>query len=134
MTWADILVAALKKAGISLIAYVPDLSIYQATRLMEDDPYFQVISSTREEEAIGVAVGAYAVGRRSAVFMQSSGLGNCVNAIASLCLPCRTPIPSSSTFAASWANSTSPRLRWAALPSPSSTSSASPTTPPHHHR
>ena len=93
MTWADILVAALKKAGISLIAYVPDISIYQATRLMEEDPYFQVVSSTREEEAIGVAVGAYAVGRRSAVFMQSSGLGNCINAIASLCLPCRTPIP-----------------------------------------
>ena len=93
MTWADILVAALKKAGISLIAYVPDISIHQATKLMEEDPYFQVVSSTREEEAIGVAVGAYAVGRRSAVFMQSSGLGNCINAIASLCIPCRTPIP-----------------------------------------
>ena len=40
MTWADILVAALKKAGISLIAYVPDISIHQATKLMEEDPYF----------------------------------------------------------------------------------------------
>ena len=25
--------------------------------------------------------------------MQSSGFGNCVNAIASLCIPCRLPIP-----------------------------------------
>ncbi len=93
MTWAETLLAALKRADISLIAYVPDISIYQATKLMEDDPYFHVVAATREEEAIGVAVGAYAVGRRSAVFMQSSGLGNCINAIASLCLPCRTPIP-----------------------------------------
>jgi len=93
LTWADTLVASLKKADISLIAYVPDISIYQATKLMEDDPYFHVVAATREEEAIGVAVGAYAVGRRSAVFMQSSGLGNCINAITSLCIPCRTPIP-----------------------------------------
>lgn len=93
LTWAETLVASLKKSGISLIVYVPDISIYQASKLMEEDPYFRVVASTREEEAIGVAVGAYAVGRRSAVFMQSSGLGNCVNAIASLCLPCRTPLP-----------------------------------------
>jgi sulfopyruvate decarboxylase TPP-binding subunit len=25
--------------------------------------------------------------------MQSSGFGNCVNAIASLCIPCRIPVP-----------------------------------------
>lgn len=93
MTWAEVLVSSLKKSGISMIAYVPDISIYQVTRLMEEDPYFHVVPATREEEAIGIAVGSYAVGRRSAVFMQSSGLGNCVNAIASLCIPCRTPIP-----------------------------------------
>ena len=42
---------------------------------------------------LGIAVGAYAVGRNSAVFMQSSGFGNSVNALGSLCLPFRTPIP-----------------------------------------
>ena len=93
MTWAETLVASLKKADISFITYVPDISIHQVTKLMEDDSYFHVVAATREEEAIGVAVGAYAVGRRSAVFMQSSGLGNCINAITSLCIPCRTPIP-----------------------------------------
>ena len=93
MQWTDTLVDSLKKAGISLIAYVPDVSISKATVLMEDDPYFHVVSATREEEAVGVAVGAYAVGRRAAVFMQSSGFGNSINAIASLCIPCRTPMP-----------------------------------------
>ena len=93
MAWAQDLVGCLKEAEISLIVYVPDISIYQATRLMEEDPYFHVVSATREEEAIGIAAGAYAVGRNAAVFMQSSGFGNCVNALASLCIPSRIPLP-----------------------------------------
>jgi len=93
MTWADTIVQALKDSHVSLVAYVPDISIHQVTKLMQDDPYFHVVSATREEEAIGIAAGSYAVGRNAAVFMQSSGFGNCVNAIASLCIPCRVPIP-----------------------------------------
>ena len=93
MSWAETIVQALKENEVSLIAYVPDISIHQVTRLMDDDPYFHVVSATREEEAIGIASGAYAVGRNAAVFMQSSGFGNCINAIASLCIPARTPIP-----------------------------------------
>ena len=93
MTWAQDLVGCLKGSEISLIAYVPDVSIYQATQLMEEDPFFHVVPATREEEAIGIAAGAYAAGRNAAVFMQSSGFGNCVNALASLCIPCRIPLP-----------------------------------------
>ena len=93
MGWAECLVECLKDSKISLIAYVPDISIAQATTLMENDPFFHVVSATREEEAIGIAVGSYAVGRNSAVFMQSSGFGNCINAVGSLCIPYRTPIP-----------------------------------------
>ena len=93
MTWAETIAEALKENEVSLIVYVPDVSVAQVTRLLEDDPYFHLVSATREEEAIGIAAGAYAVGRRAAVFMQSSGFGNCVNAIASLCIPFRIPVP-----------------------------------------
>ena len=93
MTWAETIVQALKDSEVSLVAYVPDISIHQVTGLMQDDDYFHVVPATREEEAIGIAAGAYAVGRNAAVFMQSSGFGNCVNALASLCIPCRIPIP-----------------------------------------
>jgi sulfopyruvate decarboxylase subunit alpha len=93
MNWAETIVKALKDWNTSMIVYVPDISIHQVTSLIEADPFFHLVSATREEEAIGIAVGAYAVGRNSAVFMQSSGFGNCVNALASLCIPCRTPIP-----------------------------------------
>ena len=93
MAWNDIIVDSLKKWDTSLVAYVPDISIDRVTSLIDEDPYFHLVSATREEEAMGVAVGAYATGRNSAVFMQSSGFGNSINAIASLCIPARTPIP-----------------------------------------
>ena len=93
MGWAETMVDALKESDTSLIAYVPDISIDRVTSLIAQDPFFHLVSATREEEAIGIAVGAYAVGRNAAVFMQSSGFGNCVNALASLCIPARTPIP-----------------------------------------
>ena len=93
MNWAETIVTALKESQTSLVAYVPDISIDRVTKLIEEDDYFHLVSATREEEAIGIASGAYAVGQRSAVFMQSSGFGNCVNALASLCIPCRIPIP-----------------------------------------
>lgn len=93
MSWAETLVQCLREAQISLIAYVPDINIDQATRLMEDDPAFHVVAAAREEEAVGIAVGSYAAGRNSAVFMQSSGFGNSINALGSLCIPFRVPIP-----------------------------------------
>ena len=93
MDWAETILMALKESETSLVVYVPDISIHQVTKLIDDDDYFHLVSATREEEAIGIASGAYAAGRNSAVFMQSSGFGNCLNALASLCIPCRIPIP-----------------------------------------
>ena len=57
MNWADTIVHCLKDAEISLIAYVPDKSISKATQIMEEEPFFHVVSATREEEAIGIAAG-----------------------------------------------------------------------------
>ena len=93
MPWAETIVQALKDWDTSLIAYVPDVSIHQVTSLIDEDPFFHLVSATREEEAIGIAVGSYAVGRNAAVFMQSSGFGNSVNALASLCVPCKDAHP-----------------------------------------
>jgi hypothetical protein len=43
--------------------------------------------ATREDEAIGIAVGAWFAGKEPLVFMQNSGLGNCVDIITSLLNP-----------------------------------------------
>jgi len=93
MTWAQTIVDSLKEHQISLVAYVPDSSIHQVTRIVDQDEYFHLVSATREEEALGIAAGAYATGRNAAVFMQSSGFGNSINAVAGLAIPSRIPIP-----------------------------------------
>jgi len=43
--------------------------------------------ATREDEAMAMAVGAYFAGKHPLVFMQNSGLGNCVDIITSLLKP-----------------------------------------------
>src|SRR5262249_58579242 len=48
--------------------------------------------ATREEEAFGIAAGLYLGGRRPTVMLQSSGLGNSLNAITSLILPYQIPM------------------------------------------
>lgn len=45
------------------------------------------IPCTREDEAMALAVGAYLAGKKPLVFLQNSGLGNCVDIITSLLKP-----------------------------------------------
>ena len=59
MSWEQTIVDSLKKADISLISYVPDHSIGKVASIIEKDDFFQLIPATREEEAIGIAVGGY---------------------------------------------------------------------------
>ena len=44
------------------------------------------IPETREDAAVGLAAGAFMAGKQPTVIMQNSGLGVCVNALASLSL------------------------------------------------
>lgn len=43
--------------------------------------------ATREDEAVGIAVGAWFTGKKPLVFMQDSGLCNCLDIITSLLKP-----------------------------------------------
>ena len=93
MSWPEIVIQSLKEHEVNFIAYVPDVVIWRILGKLENDPYFRVVAAAREEEAMGIIVGAYAAKKRGAVFMQSSGFGNCINALGSLCIPWRIPFP-----------------------------------------
>lgn len=49
------------------------------------------IGATNEGEAVAMAAGAWLAGRQTVVMCQNSGLGNCVNPLASLNFPYRIP-------------------------------------------
>lgn len=92
MLWTESIVAALKRHEVKLIAYLPDSIVYRVLALLEKDPFFRLVPVAREEEGVGILAGAYLGGRRGALFAQNSGLGNCVNALASLAVPWQTPV------------------------------------------
>ncbi len=74
----------IKKSGIDLVASVPCVNLEELLELISSDPEILHIAVTREEEGVGICAGAYIGGKRPAIAMQNSGLGNCINALASL--------------------------------------------------
>ncbi len=74
----------LKLAGIDFVASVPCINLQHLLGLIDADPEIIHISVTREEEGVGICGGAWMGGHRPALLMQNSGLGNSINALASL--------------------------------------------------
>ena len=92
MLWSESIVACLKRQEVRLIASLPDTIVHRALSLIEGDPYFERVPVAREEECLGILAGAYLGGKRGAMFCQNSGLGNSVNALASLAVPWQIPV------------------------------------------
>ena len=76
--------------GVQQVSYVPDLGHSELIRLCADDPEIKSVPLTSEEEGLGLMAGAWLGGQRSALLMQSSGVGNCVNMF-TLISNCRFP-------------------------------------------
>ncbi|MEK9658637.1 MAG: thiamine pyrophosphate-binding protein [Chloroflexota bacterium] len=91
--WSDTIVEALRAHSIRIVPYVPDAVGWQVLSKLDADPAFHTVPCAREEEAIGIAAGAIATGTKAAVFMQSSGFGNTVNALAQLAVASRVGMP-----------------------------------------
>ena len=77
--WANDIYDVFKRQRIALVSYVPDAGHVPLLALCQADPDICLVSLTTEEEGVAFAAGAYLGGQRSALLMQSSGVGNCVN-------------------------------------------------------
>jgi sulfopyruvate decarboxylase alpha subunit len=93
MIWSQQIVALLKTYNIQFLSYVPDAIGEQILKLARHDDYFDILPLAREEEGIGVVTGQYIGGARGAVLMPTSGVGNAINALASLAIPYQIPLP-----------------------------------------
>jgi sulfopyruvate decarboxylase subunit alpha len=91
-TWAAGVCAGLHAAGSRHLVYVPDNPLSQVLQILHDEfPDVATTTATREEEAFGIAAGLYLGGARPTVMLQSSGLGNSLNALTSLLVPYQIP-------------------------------------------
>ena len=75
---------ALKDVGIDFIVSVPCVNLSRLLDMINEDDEIIHIPVTREEEGIGICAGAYLGGKKPAILMQNSGLGNSINALKSL--------------------------------------------------
>ena len=71
----------LKDAGIDFIVSVPCVNLSKLLNMIDEDEEITHIPVTREEEGIGICAGAFLGGKRTAILMQNSGLGNSINAL-----------------------------------------------------
>ncbi len=75
---------SMKKAGVDFVVSVPCVNLKDLIMMVDKDPDIIHVPVTREEEGVGVCAGAYMGGKRTVMLMQNSGLGNSINALASL--------------------------------------------------
>ena len=85
--------AGVHAAGSRHVVYVPDNPLSHVFAVFRAQyPDIHTLIATREEEAFGIAAGMYLGGARPTVMLQSSGLGNSLNALTSLLLPYQIPV------------------------------------------
>jgi sulfopyruvate decarboxylase subunit alpha len=91
--WAVGVCGGVHAAGSRDVVYVPDNPLSHVLRVFEHQfRDVRLTLATREEEAFGIAAGLYLGGRLPTVILQSSGLGNSLNALTSLLMPYQIPV------------------------------------------
>jgi sulfopyruvate decarboxylase subunit alpha len=91
--WASGVCAGVHAAGSRHVIYVPDNPLSHVLHAFREQfPDVRTTLATREEEAFGIAAGLYLGGARPTVLLQSSGLGNSLNALTSLLIPYQIPV------------------------------------------
>src|SRR5438270_11207797 len=83
---------ALKKCGIGLLSALPETWLVHLIRMAEDDPSMILVRLAKEEEGVGISMGAHFAGTRSAMLMQNHGFFASVNGIVSGAMLYRMPL------------------------------------------
>ena len=101
INWHQDIFTVLREQEISLVTHVPDAGHTPLIKMCEAQNDIDVVTLTTEEEGVGLLCGAWSGGRKGVLLMQSSGVGNCINALA---LPniCRIPFVTIVSMRGEW--------------------------------
>ncbi|HEX5477271.1 MAG TPA: thiamine pyrophosphate-binding protein [Burkholderiales bacterium] len=89
--WSADIHRELSAAGVGIVGYVPDAGHKRLIELCQADKAMRTVVLSTEEEGVGLATGAWLGGERCVLLMQSSGVGNIVNALGTV-KECRFPL------------------------------------------
>ena len=79
--WSADVFVEMRAREIATVCTIPDGGLTRLLQTCEADPATRVVTLTTEEEGIGVTTGLWLGGQRAMIAMQSSGVGNCMNAL-----------------------------------------------------
>jgi len=99
--WPHEIYDVFKQVGIQQIAFVPDAGHTKLIKDCEADNEIEAVSLTSEEEGVAMLAGGWLGGKRGALLMQSSGVGNCINML-SIAQECRFPMLMVVTMRGEW--------------------------------
>lgn len=89
--WPLAIHTVLAQNGIRQVSYVPDAGHKRLIELCQADKAMRTVVLTTEEEGPALVMGAWLAGEKSAVLMQSSGVGNIINTLGTI-KECRFPL------------------------------------------
>ena len=78
-----IIFEALKANGVRLMSALPETWLVHLIRLADDDPDVTLVRLAKEEEGVGISMGAHLAGVKSAMLMQNHGFLAAINGIVS---------------------------------------------------
>jgi sulfopyruvate decarboxylase subunit alpha len=82
----------IKDAGIRFVSALPETWLVYLLQLADEDPEMCLVEVAKEEEAIGIAAGAYFAGEPNLLLMQNHGFLAAINGIVSLAMLYRVPL------------------------------------------
>lgn len=74
---------ALKANGVRLMSALPETWLVHLIRLADEDPDVTLVRLAKEEEGVGISMGAHLAGVKSAMLMQNHGFLAAINGIVS---------------------------------------------------
>lgn len=99
--WQHEILGTFTEAGIGHVSYVPDGGHKGLIQLCQQTNAIGTTVLTTEEEGIPLSAGLWLGGMKSALLMQSSGVGNCINLLA-MAESCRFPLFMLITMRGEW--------------------------------
>ena len=99
--WPREIFDVFKQVGIEQIAFVPDAGHTHLIKDCEADNAMETVSLTSEQEGVAMLAGGWLGGKKGALLMQSSGVGNCINML-SIAQECRFPLLMVVTMRGEW--------------------------------
>jgi sulfopyruvate decarboxylase alpha subunit len=79
--WSSDVFHAIQARNIATVCTVPDGGLTRLLKMVEADAGIRLVTLSTEPEGIGIATGCWLGGERAMIAMQSSGVGNCINAL-----------------------------------------------------